>query len=73
MQKLMTTKEAAVYLGLCSPRTLSRWRHGRKVWDNACFGPRFFSVNGRIFYAQKDLDEWCQSVRCPSTVTHCDA
>lgn len=70
MPRWMTTKEAAAYLGLCSHRTLSRWRQGRKIWSPECFGPKFISVNGRIFYAPEDLDEWSQSVHCPATMTH---
>lgn len=66
MPSWMTTKEAAEYLGLCSARTLSRWRQGRKIWTEACFGPRFVSLNGRIFYDRSDLDAWSQSIHCPA-------
>lgn len=68
--KWMTTKEAAAYLGLCSARTLARWRHGAKEWSPECFGPRFSSLNGRVFYAQSDLDDWSQSVHFPAIPTN---
>ena len=57
----MTPKEAAQYLGF-STSTLEKWRRGRKVWDESNRGPRYTSLNGRIWYRKDWLDEWQDSV-----------
>lgn len=53
----MTTKEAADYLGY-SESALRSWRNGQKVWESGNEGPKFTSINGRIWYRRKWLDEW---------------
>lgn len=57
----MTPKEAAAYLGF-STSTLEKWRRGRKVWDESNRGPRYTSLNGRIWYRRDWLDDWQDSV-----------
>ena len=57
----MTPKEAAAYLGF-STSTLEKWRRGRKVWGESNRGPRYTSLNGRIWYRKDWLDEWQDSV-----------
>lgn len=57
----MTPKEAAAYLGF-STSTLEKWRRGKKVWDEMNRGPRYTSLNGRIWYRKDWLDEWQDSV-----------
>lgn len=57
----MTPKEAAVYLGF-STSTLEKWRRGRKEWAPDSKGPRYATMNGRIWYRRDWLDEWQDSV-----------
>ena len=57
----MTPKEAAAYLGF-STSTLEKWRRGKKVWDESNRGPRYTSLNGRIWYRRDWLDDWQDSV-----------
>ena len=57
----MTPKEAAAYL-VFSTSTLEKWRRGRKVWDESNRGPRYTSLNGRIWYRRDWLDDWQDSV-----------
>ena len=59
MRQHYSTKEAADILGY-SPETLRHWRMGRKVWEPG-LGPRFSSVNGRIFYSPAALDIWMRA------------
>jgi excisionase family DNA binding protein len=50
--RLVTTKEAAVYLGLAEV-TLRQWRgQGR--------GPRFVRAGRAIRYREADLDAWAE-------------
>lgn len=61
MSERMTPKEAAAYLGF-STSTLEKWRRGKKVWDEADRGPRYTSLNGRIWYRRDWLEDWENSV-----------
>jgi DNA-binding transcriptional regulator YdaS (Cro superfamily) len=54
--KRLSTKEAAAMLGF-SASTLRQWRKGRKAWEPG-LGPRFYSINRRIFYTQEALEDW---------------
>lgn len=53
---LLTTEEAAAYIGL-SARTLSTWR------STGRHGLRYIKVGSRVRYRVEDLDEWLAS-RC---------
>ena len=55
--KKYTPKEAAAIIGY-SVSTMKQWRKGRKRWHPGLSGPRFFSVNGRIFYTDEALEDW---------------
>lgn len=49
---VLTSKEAAIYLGFKSTRTLENWRHGGT-------GPKFVQFADRtIRYTLKDLDNF---------------
>lgn len=51
---MLKPSQAAKYLGFSEPN-LPRWRHDHK-------GPKYFRArNGRVYYAQEDLDEWAQA------------
>ncbi len=57
--KRYKTGEAAIHLGL-KEGTLARWRvEGR--------GPRFRKQGSRVFYYQRDLDEWLDGCARTST------
>ena len=56
---LMTTAEAATYVGL-SRRTLERYRVTGE-------GPTYLKNGGRVFYRQADLDQWLENNRRRST------
>jgi len=53
MRQLLTTPQAADYLGL-STHTLNRWR-----WDGR--GPRFVKLGKSVRYRQGDLDEFIEA------------
>ena len=55
MEKL-TPKQAAAVLEY-SVSSLKRWRKGQKHWKPG-LGPRFFSINGRIYYPREALEDW---------------
>lgn len=57
----MSPKEAAAYIGY-SERSLAGWRAGRKAWEPGTKGPRFSTLNMRIWYRRDWLDEWLESV-----------
>jgi excisionase family DNA binding protein len=58
--RLLSTKEAAEYLGL-KPVTLNKWR---------CYAtkgkPPWISLGRTIRYSQEDLDEWIESNKTSS-------
>ena len=56
---LLTTKEAAAVLGVCT-RTLERWRVTGE-------GPRFRKIGHWVRYAPSDLDEWLKKCTREST------
>lgn len=51
--QLRTTDEAAARLR-ANPRTMERWR-----MDGV--GPAFVKVGARVYYRDRDLDEWVES------------
>jgi len=50
-KKLMTTQEAAMYLGL-NTKTLNNWRYAQKT------NLKYIKLGGAIRYSQKDLDDF---------------
>ena len=50
-KKLLTTQEAAVYLGL-TIKTLNNWRYSQRT------KLKYIKLGGAIRYSQKDLDEF---------------
>jgi hypothetical protein len=60
----ISPKEASAYTGY-SERTLASWRRGRKEWAPDSKGPRYATMNGRIWYRLDWLDDWLESVWAP--------
>jgi len=57
--KLLTTSEAAKFLGL-SKQSLEKWRHyGR--------GPKFIKCGRRVKYSLTALESWCADREVSST------
>ncbi|MBP5534623.1 MAG: helix-turn-helix domain-containing protein [Alphaproteobacteria bacterium] len=50
-KKLLTTQEAAVYLGL-QTKTLNNWRYNQRT------KLKYVKLGGAIRYSQKDLDDF---------------
>lgn len=57
MLEKLTPKETAQEIGY-SVSTLKRWRQGHKQWNPNLWGPRFYSVHGRIFYTRESIEDW---------------
>ena len=51
----ISPKEASAYTGY-SERTLASWRRGRKEWAPDSKGPRYATMNGRIWYRRDCLE-----------------
>ena len=56
---MMTTKEAATYVGLAQP-TLERFRVEGQ-------GPRYYKLGGAVRYSKQLLDEWLERNIASST------
>jgi predicted DNA-binding transcriptional regulator AlpA len=65
--RLLTTKQAAVYLGSMSPRSLERWRLLGE-------GPRYLKIGAgkraAVRYLSSDLDAWLEAHAYNSTAEY---
>ena len=60
--KLLTTKQAAGYLGVAVP-TLRSWRHRRR-------GPKCFRMEGRVMYRLAELNAYVDA--CEAATDHAE-